>query len=54
MATISKVPSGWLCQIRKKGYPNKSKTFATRADALTWGNQIEAEMGRGLGEAQCS
>ncbi|RQS67230.1 site-specific integrase [Burkholderia sp. Bp8963] len=48
MATISKIPAGWLCQVRKRGYPHQSKTFAARADAAKWGYMIESEMARGL------
>lgn len=48
MATISKIPAGWLCQVRKKGYPHQSKTFAVRSDAVKWGHIIEAEMDKGL------
>lgn len=48
MATISKISAGWLCQIRKRGYPHQSKTFAARADAVAWGQTTEAAMNRGL------
>ncbi len=36
MATISKISAGWLCQVRKRGYPHQSKTFSARADAVAW------------------
>ncbi|WP_239483378.1 site-specific integrase [Burkholderia sp. MS455] len=48
MATISKIPAGWLCQVRKRGYPHQSKTFAVRTDAVAWGQTTEAAMNRGL------
>ncbi|KVD50613.1 site-specific integrase [Burkholderia ubonensis] len=48
MATISKIPAGWLCQVRKRGYPHHSKTFSARADAVAWGQMIETTMIRGL------
>ena len=48
MATVSKRESGWMCQVRKKGYPATSKKFATKIEALAWGRMIESEMDRGL------
>lgn len=47
MATITKVRDKWLCQVRKKGYPSRSKTFSSRADAVAWGRSIEADIARG-------
>ncbi|URV26179.1 tyrosine-type recombinase/integrase [Burkholderia gladioli] len=47
MATISKRDTGWVCQVRKKGYPSRSKSFDTKAEALAWGRAVESEMGRG-------
>ncbi|KVF71611.1 integrase [Burkholderia sp. FL-7-2-10-S1-D7] len=48
MATVSKRENGWICQVRKKGYPATSKKFATKIEALAWGRMIESEMDRGL------
>ncbi|OMW08633.1 integrase [Burkholderia pseudomallei] len=48
MATVSKRENGWMCQVRKKGYPATSKKFATKIEALAWGRMIESEMDRGL------
>ncbi|OJA76080.1 integrase [Burkholderia ubonensis] len=48
MATISKRDNGWMCQVRKKGFPARSKKFDTKAEALEWGRIVEAEMDRGL------
>lgn len=38
----------WHVQIRRKGYPNQTKTFSTRADAERWAKIIESEMERGV------
>lgn len=48
MATISKRTDGWLCQVRRKGFPHQSKQFKSRADAVAWGRAIEADMDRGI------
>jgi len=48
MATVSKRENGWMCQVRKMGYPATSKKFATKIEALAWGRMIESEMDRGL------
>lgn len=34
--------------VRKKGYPDKSRTFKTRGAAETWATQIEADMSRNV------
>jgi len=46
MASITKCPGGWKCQVRKKGYPSRTKTFKTKAEAVGWGNEVESSMGR--------
>lgn len=38
---------GWQAKIRKQGYPAKSKTFRTKAEAQAWAKSIETEMERG-------
>jgi integrase len=48
MATISKRPDGWMCQVRRKGFPHQSKKFTTRADAVAWGRSVETEMDKGM------
>ncbi len=48
MATVSKRKNGWMCQVRKKGFPPKAKMFETKADALAWGRMIESEIDRGV------
>lgn len=49
MATIRKKGDyQWHCQIRRKDFPNQTKTFETKADAELWAATIESEMGRGV------
>ncbi|WP_186098146.1 site-specific integrase [Burkholderia gladioli] len=48
MATINKRNGKWQCQVRRKGFPTRTRTFASRADATEWGRIIEAEMDKGL------
>jgi len=49
MATIrEKGDSQWHVQIRRKGFPNQTKTFETNSDALKWARLIESEMDRGV------
>ena len=57
MATIRKKGDyQWHVQVRKRGYPQQTKTFTTRAEAQAWVNMIESEMSRGVwldrGEAE--
>lgn len=48
MATFRQVPSGyWQAIVRRKGYPDQSRTFAIRVDAEGWARSIEVEMDRG-------
>lgn len=49
MATIRKLQTGkWQTLVRRKGYPEQSKTFLTKSDADQWGRLIESEIERGL------
>lgn len=48
MAAISKYRDKWKCQVRKRGFPPRTKTFETRADATAWGRMIESEIERGV------
>ncbi|MFP3889969.1 MAG: hypothetical protein ACLFVM_06700 [Ralstonia sp.] len=48
MATFTKRGDlQWQAKIRRKGYPDQSKTFSTRADAEKWARSVELEMDRG-------
>ncbi|MDB5764202.1 MAG: site-specific integrase [Herminiimonas sp.] len=46
MATISQYRGKWKVQVRKEGYPTQTRTFSLRADAIAWGNEVEAQMNR--------
>lgn len=49
MATFQKRASGWWqAKVRRKGWPEQSKTFEKRADAEAWARNIENEMDRGV------
>jgi integrase len=49
MATIRKRGDyQWQAIIRRRGYPEQSNTFNTKAEALAWTNAIESEMARGV------
>lgn len=47
MATYYKRGSRWLARVRRKGYPEQSDTFATKAAAQAWAREIEGKMDRG-------
>lgn len=47
MATVSKYREKWKCQVRKKGFPTQTRTFSTKAEATSWGCEVESRMGRG-------
>ncbi|WP_336491221.1 integrase [Methylobacterium nigriterrae] len=56
MATIRKRGSSWQAQVRREGYPAISKSFSTKADALSWARDKEraierAELPVGLRQA---
>ncbi len=49
MATITnRGPLQWNARIRRRGYPDTSKTFETKADAEAWTRLMESEMDRGI------
>lgn len=49
MATLEQRESGyWQAKIRRKGWPQQSKTFRTKTEAEAWARQAEADMDRGL------
>lgn len=48
MATISRRGDGqWQAKVRKKGWPEQSKTFEIRKGAEEWAREIERDMDRG-------
>lgn len=49
MATIRQRASGyWQAIVRRRGYPDESRTFPTKTEAQAWAQGIEADMRRGL------
>ena len=49
MATFRQRESGyWQAIIRRKGWPDESKTFRTKSEAETWASLAEADMRRGI------
>lgn len=49
MATIRERDSGFhQAIVRRKGYPDQSKTFPTKTEAINWAKGIETDMRRGL------
>lgn len=48
MATITRRKAGYQVQLRRTGYPTRSKCFTALRDAETWARQIENELDRGL------
>ena len=48
MATFSKRgPSRWEAQVRRRGWPTRTSTFHTKADAQAWAADTEAAMHKG-------
>lgn len=50
MATFYKRGSRWRATVRKKGYPAKSKTFTTKAQAQKWAAQLEIDIENGVAQ----
>ena len=49
MATIrSRGNKQWQVMVRRRGWPDQSRTFETKADAETWARLVESEMDRGV------
>lgn len=49
MATIRKRGElQWQAIVKRKGFPNQTKTWNTRKEAEAWARQIESEMDRGV------
>lgn len=44
MASIIKVGKRWRAQVRRKGYPDKTETFATKTLAEAWAKGIEGDV----------
>ena len=48
MATFRKRTDKWQARIQRKGYPDITKSFITKAAASAWSRQIETEIDKGL------
>ena len=49
MASFYQRESGyWQAIVRRKGYPQQSRTFPTKSDAETWARDIENQIDRGI------
>lgn len=49
MATFDQRKSGWWqAKIRRKGFPNQSKTFQYKEDAEMWARDVENKMDKGI------
>ena len=44
MANIRKRETGYQAQVRVRGYPPLTKSFKTKADAVQWASEREAEL----------
>lgn len=58
MASLRQHGNGWQGRIRRRGYPDITKTFETKADAEKWARALESEIDKGqfvsVNEAQRS
>jgi hypothetical protein len=47
MASIQKVPGGWLARVRRKGHHEHSRVFDTKILAEKWGRGVEQAIDQG-------
>jgi integrase len=47
MATFRFRSNRWQARVRRKGYPDETKSFATRIDAEKWARSIETDIDKG-------
>jgi integrase len=47
MASFRKRSNDWQARIRRKGYPDITKTFSKRSDANAWARQVENDIDKG-------
>ena len=47
MANIRKLGQSWQARVRRRGFPDETKSFPTKAEAERWARSIEGEMDRG-------
>jgi len=48
MATVEKRGKFWRVKIRRRGYPEQTRSFDVKLHALRWAREIENEMDRGV------
>jgi integrase len=48
MATFEKRGQYWRAKVRRRGFPEQSRSFDTRFKAEVWARSVEAEMDRGI------
>jgi integrase len=48
MACIERRGKYWRVKVRRKGYPDQTRSFDTRAQADVWARDVEGEMDRGV------
>jgi integrase len=44
MASVIKIGNQWRAQVRRKGFPAETRTFATKGQATAWASTTEANM----------
>lgn len=44
MAVVQQRGNKWQCRIRRKGFPDVTKSFLTKEDAQKWARGIERQM----------
>ncbi len=47
MANIRKLGQNWQARVRRRGFPDETKSFPSKAEAERWARSIEGEMDRG-------
>ncbi|MDP3087579.1 MAG: site-specific integrase [Methylotenera sp.] len=48
MATFRKRANAWQVRIQRSGYPEQSKSFKSRSEAVVWARKIESELDNGV------
>ncbi len=48
MATFRKRSDAWQARVQRNGYPDQSKTFQTRSEAVAWARKLESDLDRGI------
>ena len=47
MASFRNRSNQWQARIRRKGYPDETKSFTTRQDAEKWARSVESDIDKG-------